>query len=59
MASPLRSLSRGASRGALSLGSAVTPRSLPRAASNHSIRSLNSLGGRRAVKWKEKHVRKT
>ena len=70
MASPLRSLSRGASRGALSLGSAVTPRSsqaggafgldrwpqaaLARAASNHSIRSLNSVGGRRVRCWTPK-----
>eukprot|EP00913_Durusdinium_trenchii_P019843 g18651.t1 len=44
MASPLRSLSRGASAAGVSLGAAVTPRSaqgaaLARAASNHSIRS--------------------
>eukprot|EP00434_Breviolum_minutum_P002592 symbB.v1.2.002291.t1/scaffold107.1/size327550/7 len=51
MASPLRSLSRGAAATGLSLGSAVTPRSsqgaaLARAASNHSIRSLSSVGAR-------------
>eukprot|EP00434_Breviolum_minutum_P002594 symbB.v1.2.002291.t3/scaffold107.1/size327550/7 len=50
-ASPLRSLSRGAAATGLSLGSAVTPRSsqgaaLARAASNHSIRSLSSVGAR-------------
>ncbi|CAK9019012.1 unnamed protein product [Durusdinium trenchii] len=47
MASPLRSLSRGASAAGVSLGAAVTPRSaqgaaLARAASNHSIRSVSS-----------------
>ncbi|CAJ1419867.1 unnamed protein product [Effrenium voratum] len=52
MASPLRrSLSRGAASGALSLGSAVTPRSaqgaaLIRAASNASLHSMSSVGAR-------------